>query len=1026
MASASGLVDGGDASEPESNVEEGNEDDWDEEMEVDNAGQRRQRMRQAIKEGELANPEFQPDDEDDEWEKQVFRKAILNKSRKITSNPGQIDPAVFEAIETGGDIPKHLQRQVPNTAKIYIESLRLIAGFYQRDLPSIELHYRNFVAFGTDNFVRLASPKRFIENWTGASLEKKKTFVSSHNWLVKIVKKEATSNRGLLDFSIPYIQTNTPGEAGRLGLKDKAEYIAHLKEITEDVDDEHYWREFARQIEAKRVDKQETMSILWGLGGGEDNSEGLSEAIFKYMESSTVQEAENSLITAAHDPSQPFSNKKFIKSTRYLVTKIQIIHGTRQEAQNMTVKEWDSRRDVPGSPGLVYISRKFTKLAAPTILVLGLPETALCILYDIVKRVKFPKLVRHPDYRKTSFFVNSKGNAYSDQHGNGLHLTDWNRITKRGDSVNNFRELVSDYSLTQDDVTRVNLAFANNHSPATMCKVYAQAGEKVLQGIHTLLKYREEQLNQPNIPVIKIRLPKDAQNRERANKVLDYDELLASHVEIETRTHKHISMNKGSANQDSRCSLVELCAAEIKSGPRINDVFLADLLMRESGYFFGIPVKVQAILRVIDSFEFADQIQSISLQEFLVDEARRRGPKNDNDIDDHLVDSIEDFVIRGWLNQIKKMRNPGIPLQGYRMPAAFLTMAIASGSSDYCLGSDLIAKRVRAMRKSREPEEKDEEENNEETMSPTSIVQLNRKKYGKEEKEEDTMSPITTSAQSSPTASPRCMRFQVRQLHSGDSDLSDEIPSTPRRPTAGASRGEKSKISRRIELESSSDEEILHTGVRRKNTQQILDSSSDEEDGQRGEKRKYTETNLQDSDPDFDLFEDGSSPSRNKEYQQRGEKGNYTEDKKTRQDFSTDEEQVEVQMVLLEQAQRIKVETASNKKRLMPWTKGERVNLLTGVLDWMIDPTLPYQKKGKMDLMTNVSPRVTENRPYASVQDQYYRFGSPETREDSMQNWLEKYVTKTLEIEWNVDSLRQNKQIIIEAYKDPKIYTRKS
>ena len=296
-----------------------------------------------------------------------------------------------------------------------------------------------------------------------------------------------------------------------------------------------------------------------------------------------------------------------------------------------------------------------------------------------------------------------------------------------------------------------------------------------------------------------------------------------------------------------------------------------------------------------------------------------------------------------------------------------------------------------------------------------------------EEEEEDTMSPITTSAQSSPTASPRCMRFQVRQLRSGNSDLSDEILSTPRRPTAVASRGEKSKISRRIELESSSDEEILHTGVRRKNTQQILlDSSSDEEDGQRGEKRKYTETNLQDSDPDFDdLFEDESSPSRNKEYQQRGEKGNYTEDNE--QDFSIDEEQVEVQMVLLEQAKKIKVETASsNKKRLMPWTKGERVNLLTGVLDWMIDPTLPYQKKGKMDLMTNVSPRVTENRPYESVQDQYYRFGSPETREDSMQNWLEKYVTKTLEIEWNLDSLRQNKQIIIEAYKDPKIYTRKS
>ena len=161
-----------------------------------------------------------------------------------------------------------------------------------------------------------------------------------------------------------------------------------------------------------------------------------------------------------------------------------------------------------------------------------------------------------------------------------------------------------------------------------MCRVYAQAGDKVLQGIHALLNYREEQLKQPsgsNLPVTKICLPIDAQERERENQVLDYEELLSRHVESETRTHKLISKNKGYANPDSCCSLVELCAAEIKSGTRINDVFLADLLMKKPGQFVGIPVKVEA--------------------------------KNDNDINDHLVNSIEDYVIRGWLQQIKKMRN---------------------------------------------------------------------------------------------------------------------------------------------------------------------------------------------------------------------------------------------------------------------------------------------------------------------------------------------------------------------------------
>ena len=933
----------------EDNEEEDNEEE-DNEEEFDNSRNRRQIMRQVIKEGNLAHnfPTFQPDDEDLKWEKQVFRKEVLKRSGKIVANPDKVDPLVLEAIDTGGEWPKILDRQVPNTAKLYNQGLRQIAGFYQDERPNIVLHYRYFVAFGTDSFVRMSNPKQFLENWPEASLQGKKNFLASHARLLKIIRDAADSPRGQLDFALPYREMHTPEEAERRGSKDAAKYIAHLDKIKNGISQEHYWKQFAHQINNKRIDKQETKDILWNILEGTGSSGSLSQDIFKYLESTTAKEAEADIIMAANDLSQPLSDKKFIKNTRYLVTRIQIFHGTRQEAQNMTVKEWDSRKDVPGSPGLVVINRKFTKLEGktdePTILVLGLAETALCILYDMAKRVKFPELVAQPFYRKTSFFLNSAGNTYSDQHGNGLHLTDWNRITGREDTINSFRTLVSNYSLTQDEVTRANLAFANNHSPATMSRVYAQAGSKVLQGIHALLKYREEQLDQPatsNLQFTKIRLPKELMERQRENKIQEYEENISRVVEIE-KTEKKGTAKKGPANPESRCALVELIAAEIKSGTSVNDMFLADFLLKKPRKFIGVPIKIEAILRVIDSFKFARQPHTISLQEFLIDEARQQGPKNSNDINDALVDSIEKVVVEKWLKQLKKMSNPGIALKGWRIPAAFLEISIATGSLDYCLGSDLIAQRIRNMVQKRggleNGADKEEEEEEKDALSPTSIVRLSRKN-------------MKTANTSEPSGS------------------------------------------RDIKIESSSDEEVPQRGEKRKNTQYILHSSSDEEGA---------------------FFGIGSSPSIEENLQSRGEKRKYT-----------DEEDPEIQMVLLEQAKMIKVQNVSGKsKRLKHWTKEERVNLLTGVLAWMNDPTLPYQSDGKKDLLSNVSPLVTENRPYESVQDQYYRVGSPDTPNNSMYIWLENYVRNSPQIEWNAESLRNHQKIIVDAYKAQ--YSRKS
>ena len=761
-------------------------------------------------------------------------------------------------------------------------------------------------------------------------------------------------------------------------------------------------------MNSKRISKQDTKDILWGEFSGSSKSDNLSQAILKYLGSEEAQAAESYMINASKK--EPLTNDQWVKSTRYLVTRIQVIHGTRMEAQDMTVKEWENRKDVNGPPyGLVKIEQKFTKLEGkndqPTILVLGLVDTALCIAYEMAKMVKFPGLMDQPHYRASSFFLNSAGKTYADHHGNPLHLTDWCRITGREDTVSSFRSILSGYSLSTDDTNRANLAFANNHSEATMTRIYAHNSDKVLAGISALLRYREDQLGQTaasNLPVTKIKIPKEVKERQKENRGHDWDQIRSDSAKTETVQNKLDSARKGGpANDDSRASLIELCAAEIKTGSSVNNVFLADILLRKPKLYMKIAEKVGAILRVMDSFEFAHQMQSITLQEFLIEEARRRGPKASDDINDDLIVSIEQYVIgKCWIQgQMNKMGNPGIKLTGFRIPAALMDIATTTGKSYYCIGSNLIAKRVSNMVRSRKNyvngnEEDDEEQ--EDALSPRSIVQLSRK-------------TAANPSSPTPTNSPRSLRYQLKLLEASDS----QTPSTPKRKTSFKTKqilvehkpkGETSKTLQPTTSDSSSDEDVLQKGQKRRNPWNILDSSSSEEDGPeenlpRGVKRKYA----------------GSSTD-NKDLQKGGER--------TQRDSSVEEQDHDVQMVLLEQAKMMKAQTVLGRSgRLKHWTKEERVNLLVGVLAWMEDPTWPYQEKGKTDLRQNVSPRVTENRPHESVQDQYYRTGSPTTGKDSMYNWLENYVANSPEIEWNVESLRKHQKIICDAYKAQ--YTRK-
>ena len=945
-----------------------------EEPELDNAGDRRQRMWQAIRAGTNKNPKFIPDVDDLDWENKIFRQHVLLKSAKVTSDPAKVHSSVLASIAKGTKLDKKYERQVSNTGKLYTHGLRQIARHYQDLRPNFQLHYSHFLAFGTNNFVRLADPTGFVEQWEGASVETKKNFMASHSSLMEIVRDRANWAEGALNFAQPYRQEHSTEEAERKGANEATKYIDYLDRLRNTIARKKPWEKMKRQLNSKRIDKQETEDVLWGsYRGGANSPESLSQASLKYLRSKTVQDAESNIIN--HSKTVPLTNDQWVQSTRYLVTRIQVEHGTRMEAQDMTVKEWENRKAVKGPPfGLVTIDRKFTKLEGkigqPTMLVLNVVDTALCLSYEMAKVVKFPELVDQPDYRASSFFINSAGNTYADHHGNPLHLTDWCRITDREDIPSTFRHIMSGFSLTTADTNKANFAFVNNHSEATMTRIYAQKGDKVLAGISALVKYREDHLKQTdasNLPATQIKIPKEIKERQTENLRRDWDQILSRKVETETIQDKLDSCrNGGPANDDSRASLVELCVAEKKTGTSINNFFLADILLRKPRLIhMKTQQMVEAVLHVIDSFEFAHQEQSKTLQKLLVEEAREYGPQASNEISDDLILFIEREVIgKHWIQgQLNKLGNPGIKLSKFRLPAAFMDIAATTGESYYCLGSNLISNRVSDMIKCREYHAtgKEQEEEQADAMDPRSIIELSRRNLTAA----DPSSPIPTN---SPTL------FKSRQVL--------EEP-----------KGEKSKSPKPTTSDSSSDEDVPQREEREKNPRRIKDSSSDEE-------------NNPNAGP--------SSPS------QRGQKRNL--------DYLFDEQDLNMQMVLLEQATKIKVSTVTGPSgRLMHWTKAERVNLLTGVLAWMEDPRLDRRKQGKEDLMRNVSPRVTDNRSYEDVEEQYYRWGSPKGRmeEGGMYGWLKNYIQASPEIQWSVESLRKNQQIICEAYKDKDEYTRK-
>ena len=658
---------------------------------------RRKLMEEAIIESQSYLNKFAPDDEDLKWEKEVARKDIVEKSRKYKTNQDAMDPEFIEAINEGKDVPHDCYRQMPGTYEAYKSQLHKIITFYQF-VKKRPLHYRDFFAFGNEDLVHLSEPSRFFKTWQGATPEMLKKCLAAHNQLLYLVREKALSAEGLDAFGKPHKE-----DAARMGIIDQENFLKNLDRIEQQIKAKGLWTTLAHRANAKRRHVQQLKYKLEGSDKRRDDAK-LKVAVDKFLASDFAIQAEKDLLNAASEYVK-LSDKSWNNLSEFAITRLQIFSGGRAEAGDLTVEEWDNKVD--DENGTTTIERGFTKNegTCDAFLHLDEVETFLFKAYEMAKHNQFPELEKEERRSLQSFFVNSAGKSYwHAKKGNPNHLSSWNDITDRLDTVTDFRRIMANWSLSADLVTRANSAFVCSHSVQIMTKVYARQKTKQKEGIKVLERYRVEGLgrratsSEGRKKFLELKLPPELEERQRKLRINSYNLAFKKAIKVEREHHmeQHRDKPDNPADDASRCSLLEIIVEELKSGEPVSpkEGFLADMfLKRKEGMKMGYVTNekaIEVIMSVIDSPRFAEHPSAMMLKEILILAAARKIANK--------VEVIEESVVKKWVKQFGYFRRKTAKLQSFRTKAAYLSLANIAGNENTYSGNKNIAYQVREMR----------------------------------------------------------------------------------------------------------------------------------------------------------------------------------------------------------------------------------------------------------------------------------------------------------------------------------------
>ena len=674
---------------------------------------RREMMEEAIKEPETFLNKFFLDDDDKKWELEVARHFVVTRSNKWKSNEAEMSPEFVQAIRKGTNIPENCRRQMPGTWDAYRPQLHKIMTFYQ-SVKKRPLHYRDLFAFGTGDLIHMSDPEEFFNNWKGATPEMLKKCLAAHNTLQRLARNAALCAKGLESFGNAY---KDPKDAATRGIIDRDNFVKNLDQIEHQVKDKGLWSTYAIQADAKRKHANQLKDKLENKGDKGDNTE-FRLAVDKFVASEYAIQSEKDLLDVAAGNLKLCNTKctkcdkcmKWNKLTEFVLTRLQVFSGGRREASDMTVGEWESR--IEDEDGTATIDRSFTKLEGTlqTFLHLDDVETYLLQAYEIARFNQFPELENEDRRHLQSFFVNAQGKCYlGGQKGNINHLTEWNRITDRDDVITDFRRNMGTWAISADQVTRANSAFVCAHSVEIMTKVYAKQTKKRKEGIKVLERYRDEALGRSaalspggRSKFLTLQLPPELEERQRTLRIKSYDQDLYKAIHVERVHHMELHRDKPDrpVSEDSKASLFEIMAEELKSEVPISAKFgfLADMLLnREKGSkkkYIQMETSIAAILSAIDSPRFAENPSAISLKEILIIAAANKIANR--------VDVIEREVGQKWVRSIDNFTRDGVKLQNFRQKAAFVSLANSAGNENtYSLGNTTIASQTRKMQNAR-------------------------------------------------------------------------------------------------------------------------------------------------------------------------------------------------------------------------------------------------------------------------------------------------------------------------------------
>lgn len=695
------------------------EDDADAEEQakhITNKEARREKMRLALRGEEVEEEEvqgmFKPSSDDLNWVRDTWVPWVDSQSRKATAMAPNLHPLVVEAKEQKKPVPRHLRRQVARTASNYTYGLRLIAQMYQKSMEKkhgsgYRIQYRDFLDFGSPRHILLASPKKFLlDTWKEGSFFMKKQANAAHACLHKLVESECFDPGAIVKF---------PG-----GLTQQQAYIKHLKHLTYVETRAGVGGKLQQSIDIKQEYDRKLRETIWTENYGIGQKETMRADIKKFIQSEWMRSAEDLLMDQAHMVREGTATqlplKEALMLTKAVTLRLLVLHGGRTEVINMTLREWLNRSQMTGLEHYtVIVERDWTKLTGlkglvmPT-LSLNQIDELLCAAYEVFRAFQWPNDKSNPD---VGFFLNSKGTDYFVA-GNGMEpsqLAPWTDVTLRADTPTSFRHAVSNFSLTTDEVTRLNLSFSNNHSLHTMNKFYIGLSDKAKAGVQALLKYRKEGINlNMNILTnsgrkLKVRGLGDVEARQAQSKLSAWYNAQLSLKGIIRKDAFYASCRDPTSwcNDESKYALVDLCAEEIKSGLRVGQVYLADLLLRGAKEKEGEPrVKGdeidKAIISLIDSPRFKESPFSESLERLMINAARVRGVQlTDEELEDEnktsvQLDMTEKVCCRDWRKQLYRLTARGLSLnKSVVIAVALMEIWEATGTTTvYDFGSKLV------------------------------------------------------------------------------------------------------------------------------------------------------------------------------------------------------------------------------------------------------------------------------------------------------------------------------------------------